>query len=97
VAEGEAYWEKKKAEQRRQAELDALLPLPTLEDLPNHGITHISVQCGQWPYRCFHEAEISIADLDLRMTIKDLKERLLCTRCGTIGGNAMPRWRTYKW
>jgi hypothetical protein len=68
-------------------------PLPTLEDLPQHGVTHIRLWCGN-AHRCWHQGLLAVTAIDLRQTIVDVERRLVCTRCGFIGGKAMPAWPT---
>lgn len=67
-------------------------PLPTLEDLPRHGVKAIRVWCGGWPNRCSHQANIPIEAVDLTLTIVEFGQRLKCSACGTRGGQAMPAW-----
>lgn len=68
-------------------------PVPTLEDMPALGVTHIRVWCGRWPNGCTHEGRVAVAGIDLTMTIVEFAAKLKCEVCGTVGGQAMPQWR----
>lgn len=69
-------------------------PIPTLEFLPDRGVTHIRVWCGRWPHGCTHQGLVSIKGIDLRQTIVEFAAKLRCEVCGTLGGQAMPDWPT---
>ena len=66
-------------------------PVPTMEALPNHGVSELSVWCGRWPL-CSYRATLSVDLIDLKQTIVQFAAKLQCPECGTIGGQAMPRW-----
>jgi hypothetical protein len=66
--------------------------VPTLAELKAHNIAELRVWCGAWPQRCFHRGVVSFATLDPGQTIEDVSRRLVCTKCGLIGGYAQPRW-----
>jgi hypothetical protein len=67
-------------------------PPPTLAELKTQGVAELMVWCGAWPQRCFHRGAVRIAALDRHETILDVCPRLVCTKCGLIGGHAQPRW-----
>ena len=67
-------------------------PTPTLADLKARDVCELMVWCGAWPQRCFHRGVVPLAGLDLTQTIADVTPRLVCTKCGLIGGHAQPRW-----
>jgi hypothetical protein len=67
-------------------------PVPTLAELSGQNVGELRVWCGAWPQRCFHCGVVGFAMLDLTWTIEDVSRRLLCTKCGLIGGHAQPRW-----
>lgn len=67
-------------------------PIPTMEDLPSHGVKYLNVWCGKWPYPCGHKGVVSVKNIDLAQTIVQFAAKLRCPQCGTIGGQAMPRW-----
>ena len=67
-------------------------PIPTLEDLPLHDVTHINVWCGRWPYPCAHHGRIAVKNINLKQTILQFASKLVCEKCGTKGGHAMPSW-----
>jgi hypothetical protein len=67
-------------------------PIPTMEDLPSLGVTHIRVWCGRWPHACDHQGTVPVEGLDLRQTIVEFAAKLRCEKCGTVGGQAMPGW-----
>lgn len=67
-------------------------PIPTMEYLPDHGVTHINVWCGRWPHQCDHSGRVSLANIDARQTILQFASKLVCTECGAKGGQAMPVW-----
>ncbi|MDO8875729.1 MAG: hypothetical protein Q8M24_14685 [Pseudolabrys sp.] len=69
-----------------------LPPIPTMEDMPKHGITHVGVWCGQWPHACFFTEIIPVEEIDLRLTIVEFASQLVCKKCGTMGGHASPLW-----
>lgn len=71
---------------------DSLPPIPTMEDMPQHGITHVRVYCGRWPHTCFFEEKVPIEEIDLRLTIVEFASQLVCKKCGTKGGHASPIW-----
>jgi hypothetical protein len=66
--------------------------VPTLGELVCQNVSELQVWCGAWPQRCFHRGVVSLAPLDGRETIEDVSRRLVCTKCGLIGGYAQPRW-----
>ena len=72
--------------------VDPLPPIPTMADMPNHGITHVRTYCGRWPHGCFFEEKVSVEEIDLRLTIVEFAGQLVCKRCGTKGGHASPIW-----
>ncbi len=67
-------------------------PVPTLGELAGQSVTELRVWCGAWPQRCFHRGIVSLATLDRGVTIEDVSRRLVCTKCGLIGGYAQPGW-----
>lgn len=67
-------------------------PVPTMEDLPSHGVTQIKVFCGLWPHSCNYQATLALDQIDLAQTIVQFAAKVQCPECGTIGGQAMPRW-----
>jgi hypothetical protein len=67
-------------------------PAPTLADLKARDVCELMVWCGAWPQRCFHRGVVPLANLDLTQTIADVTPRLVCTKCGLVGGYAQPRW-----
>jgi hypothetical protein len=67
-------------------------PVPTLGELSAQNVRELRVWCGAWPQRCFHRGVLSFATLDLSQTIEDVSRRLVCTKCGLIGGHAQPTW-----
>jgi hypothetical protein len=69
--------------------------VPTLTDLPRLGVNAINVWCGQWPHKCFHHGRIPLERIDLNQTILEVQRKLVCTECGTRGGNAMSAWPSH--
>jgi len=65
---------------------------PTLAELSARNVAELLVWCGAWPQRCFHCGVVSVATLDPTQTIADVTPRLVCTKCGLVGGYAQPRW-----
>jgi hypothetical protein len=67
-------------------------PPPTLAELSARNVAELLVWCGAWPQRCFHCGIVSLAALDPTQTIAEVTPRLVCTKCGLVGGYAQPRW-----
>ena len=67
-------------------------PPPTLAELSARNVAELLVWCGAWPRRCFHCGIVSLAALDPTQTIAEVTPRLVCTKCGLVGGYAQPRW-----
>ncbi|MDP2325920.1 MAG: hypothetical protein Q8N51_18095 [Gammaproteobacteria bacterium] len=66
--------------------------VPTMEYLPQHGVTSLRVWCGRWPHACTHHAVVPLDEVDLRLTILEFAAMLTCEVCGHRGGTAMPAW-----
>jgi hypothetical protein len=67
-------------------------PIPTMVDLPSHGVTQMKVWCGRWPHSCSYQATLPVDQIDLTQTIVQFAAKLQCPDCGTVGGHAMPHW-----
>ena len=67
-------------------------PVPTLADLAEQHVTKLRVWCGAWPHRCFHRGVVSLELFEPSETIEQASRRLVCTKCGLIGGYAQPHW-----
>jgi hypothetical protein len=65
-------------------------PVPTMEDLPRHGVTGLNVWCGH--HACGYRGTVAVGDVDLGQTIVQFAAGLKCPACGTLGGQAMPCW-----
>ena len=65
---------------------------PTFAELSARNVAELLVWCGAWPQRCFYCGVVSVATLDPTQTIVDVTTRLVCTKCGLVGGYAQPRW-----
>lgn len=77
---------------RRDPRDEPAPPVPTMQDLPEQGVTKMSVWCGRWPHSCSYHATVAVSDIDLTQTIVQFAANLECPDCGKIGGQAMPRW-----
>ena len=76
---------------RRRAPAHAAGPVPPLSALAPQGVREILIWCGN-SHQCWHRGVLALDALDQSQTIVELKARLVCTRCGFVGGGAMPNW-----
>ena len=67
---------------------------PTLAELSARNVAELLVWCGAWPQRCFHCGVVSLETLYPTQTIADVTPRLVCTKCGLIGGGNENIWIT---
>jgi hypothetical protein len=66
-------------------------PPVTLGHIRSHGVRRLLVYCteGLW---CYHSAIIEADRWPDDTVLLDLGRKLVCTRCGIIGGQARPNW-----
>ena len=66
-------------------------PPTTLGDIREHGVRRLLVYCTRGLY-CYHSAIIHADRWPDQTVLLDLNPRLVCTKCGIIGGQIRPNW-----
>ncbi len=66
-------------------------PPVTLGHIRSHGVRRLLVYCGNGSH-CYHSAIIDADRWPDETVLLDLNRRLVCTKCGIIGGQARPSW-----
>jgi hypothetical protein len=66
-------------------------PPTTLRDIREHGVRRLLIYCteGLW---CYHSAVIDADRWPDDTVLLDLDRKLVCTKCGIIGGQVRPNW-----
>ena len=57
-----------------------------LENMRQNGVRSLWIQCNQ----CRHTTVMNVVPGDL--TVPSFGPRMVCTKCGTIGADALPNW-----
>jgi hypothetical protein len=60
----------------------------TLANMRANGVRSLLLSCPA----CGHEAVMNVDHLPERVSVPEFGPRLVCTRCGLVGGQARPDW-----
>src|SRR5688500_15435652 len=65
-------------------------PPMTLANMRANGVRRLVAYCLA-PH-CYHSAVIEADDYDAALTVKSFDQRMVCTRCGSVGADVRPNW-----
>ena len=62
----------------------------TLGNMRQQNVHSLWVRCGALD--CHHDAIIDVSTFPDNAAVPSFGPRMVCTRCGAIGGDVMPNW-----